>query len=917
MNPNRIATWTVLAAFSAAIFAGCAPRGPSNTDAPQPPETVRDSGRQVPEAAPLTISERVVADEATVATLSNGLTVIVRPRRTAPVVNVKAYVRAGGLYEQEWLGCGVSHLLEHLVADDAEHHSQSGEGVQKPRDDKENRVTKIGGQANAYTTLDHTCYYISASSSRTDECIDLVADWLVRPRFTKADFEREHGVVQRELEKGRDEPNRQAWYAHMANAFRGHPAAVPVIGYAEPLAALTWEDIRAYHERMYIPQNTIFVVVGDVEIDHVLGEAREAFAGWPRGRVPELNLPEVEPITGVRRVVKAQPELTEAICRVSFRTIPLVHEDLYALDVLAYVLGRGGASRLNRELFRDRKLVTSVSTGSWTPAWGDGIFTIDYRCAPENADEAEKVILAEIERISADGVTEKELSRAKRQKFADHVHARQTAESLAGTLATDYMSTGDVAFSKHYTERIQAVTAEDVRAMARRYLGAEDMAVTRLVPEAAAGPVAGAGDATATDIEAELITLPSGLRVVLRPTDVGLVSMCYVTSGGVLAEDEDTNGLGTLMAALSTRGTEGRTAEEIDAFFDRAGGEIVGNCGNNTFYWRAECLADSFDEALEIFAGVVTEPAFPESELEILRPAALAAIERTDEHWFSQIQKRFRARFFAGSPYRLLATGRKEVVAEASVERLVTYHKNHVYERPGDSVLAIYGQFDPEAAKRRLAELFEVHGDARKTLDAPTEQPDPARKTYAFRTDLTQAGVIVAAPGMTVENVEDRIPITVLDTIISGYHLPSGWLHEDLRGRQLVYVVHAYNWAGIAPGAFLAYAACQPGQAPEVAETIRAKFRKAATYEPTQEEIDQAVNVILTAEALQNQAMGDQALDAALNELYGLGWDFRKRQRELYLAVTPEDVLRVGCKYLSGEYVTVVTTPKPELFDDE
>ncbi|MFW6132671.1 MAG: M16 family metallopeptidase, partial [Planctomycetota bacterium] len=866
-------------------------------------------------APPLEITERVAADAATVVELSNGLTVIVRQKHTAPVVCVKAYVRAGGLYEREWLGAGVSHLLEHLVADDAAHHSQSG-GVQKPRDETVNRVTEIGGQANAYTSLDHTCYYISAAAAKTDACIDLVADWLARAQFTRADFRREHGVVQRELEKGADEPTRQAWYAHMANAFAGHPAAVPVIGYAAPLAKLTWDDVRAYHGRMYVPQNTIFVVAGDVDTDRVITETRKAFAGWRRGRAVTHELPAVPPITAARRVTRRQADLTEAICRVSFRTVDLLHEDLYALDVLSYVLGHGRASRLRREVFRQRKLVTDISTSSWTPAWGRGVFTVDYRCRPDSADAAEQAVLDEIRRVVADGVTDEELARAKRQKIADHVHALQTAEALAGTLARDYMTTGDVGFSARYTDRIQAVTARQVRRAARTYLDTDAMAVTRLLPERREPhqPAASRPASTATDT-GELITLPDGLRVVLRPADVGLVSMVYAVRGGVLAEDAEANGLGALMTALSTRGTKHYTAEEIDAFFDRAGGGIAGNCGNNTFYWRAECLADSFDEAIDIFAEVVTQPTFPPDELEILRPAAIARIRQSEQHWLTQLQKRFRQRFFAGSPYRLLPTGREEVVADADAERLAEHHRRWVASRPGEAVLAVYGEFDAARLKQRLGGLFEAAGDEPGKLEVPDAAPDAPGGTITIKTDKTQAGVIVAAPGMRTADLEDRIPMTVLDTIISGYRLPSGWLHEELRGKQLVYVVHAYNWTGLAPGALVVYAGCQPSQAPRVAAIIRRNLRRAASYTPTQAEIDRAVNVILTAEALGNQTMSDLAMGAALNELYGLGWDFHRRQAELYRAVTPADVRRVGRKYFSGEFTTVVTTPDPTAFD--
>ena len=189
-----------------AASAGC-----ETDSSPEPPRaaprdtTTRPAPATAPAAAPLAIVARSVMEgEVTVVTLSNGMVLIVKPTRTAPVVTVKCYVRTGALYEGRWLGCGLSHLLEHLVAGDATHSGQ--EPGKAPTD----RVTQIGGQSNASTSKARTCYYISAAASKSDQCIDLVVDWLARPKFTAEDFEREHGVVQREMEKGKDEPNRSS-----------------------------------------------------------------------------------------------------------------------------------------------------------------------------------------------------------------------------------------------------------------------------------------------------------------------------------------------------------------------------------------------------------------------------------------------------------------------------------------------------------------------------------------------------------------------------------------------------------------------------------------------------------------------------------------------------------------------------------
>ncbi|MBL7134272.1 MAG: insulinase family protein, partial [Phycisphaerae bacterium] len=592
------------------------------------------------------------------------------------------------------------------------------------------------------------------------------------------------------------------------------------------------------------------------------------------------------------------------------QTIRLVHKDLYALDVLSYILTHGPASMLVQTVQREKKLVTSIDSYSWTPAWGKGEFAFTFRSAPEKADAAEKAILDQLKSVMARGVTAQQLKRAKRQKVADYVYSQQAAEDIADTLATDYLSTADATFSRNYTDRIQQVTLEQVQEVAKRYFTFDRMAITRMVPAGKQPATAAATQVATAKAETHFFRLPGGLRVILHPSDaVALVSMAFVTEGGLLCEDENTNGLGSLMTALSVKGAGKRSAEDIAKFFDSAGGTVTGSCGNNTFYWQATVLDDSFGEALEILADIIQKPAFSEKELEILRPQMISRVKKVDENWRSQLHKFFRSKFYRGH-YRMLAVGDETVLKSATTKQVRRHHKEYVRDAGRSSVLAVYGKFDPAEARKRIEKLF-VLGKALwlRSRALGEHQED---KLFILKTTNKVAGIILAVRGMKIRD-EDRYPVTILDTIISGYHLPSGWLHGELRGKELVYVVHAYNWAGLQPGAFMAEAACQPEKVPEVVRIIEKNLQKAATYKPAQQEIDRAVNAILTAELLENQSMPALSMSAALDELYGFGYDFRRKLEQRYRKVTPEDVQRVAAKYLTRPHVVVVTTPKPEV----
>jgi len=904
------AGWLWFAFLAAVGGCGGSGWGPTHAQAPQPggegPVT-RPATAQA--TAPLEIVERRLAADALLVRLSNGLTVIVSENHNAPVVCVRAYVRAGGLFEGEYLGSGISHLCEHLVAEGARHEGARGAGGTRGGP---GRIDRIGGQSNAYTCLDHTCYYVAASAGKTDECIDLIAEWMARAEITVEDFRREHGVVRRELEMGRDNPGRQMSLAHMRNLYGTHPAAVPVIGYEAPLAALRYEDVLAYHRRMYVPQNMVVVVVGDVDTAAVLERVRRAFAGLAAGRTPELTVPPVPPVSAGRRSVVVHKTLTEAVERIGFQSIPLLHEDLYALDVLSYILTRGESSRLVEAVRRRRRLVTSISSHSWTPGWGKGEFMVAFRARPNLVDAAEQAVLDELRKVAAEGVTEAELARAKRQKVADFVYSQQTVQSQAARLGMDYLSTGDVEFSRRYTERIQQVTAAQVGRVAKKYLDCERAVITRMLP-AGSARARRARSRPTSRAATSFFRLPNGLRVVLHPTKgVGLVSMALVTRGGLLAETPATNGMGALMTALSTKGAGDLSAEDIAAFFDGAGGSISARCGTSAFCWQATVLADSFPRALEIFADVVQRPTFPDKELQILRPVALARIRRIGENWLGQLQQRFRRDFFRDSPLAMMAAGREEVVSSATSRSLAAYHRAHV--KAGASVLAIYGNFDAARTRRRVKALFGAMGRGDyQPPDHERRKVAPGGERYVHATRLKGSGVVVAAPGMRLTALRDRLAMAVLDTIISGYRLPRGWLHDELRGRRLVYVVHAYNWTSLVPGAFVVYAHCEPDKVEQVARIIRADLRRTLTHRFTAREVELAVNMILTAELLAKQQMSALAMQAALDELHGFGYDFRKRYEKLLRAVTPEDVSRVARKYLAGGYVTTIVTPHPEL----
>ncbi|HOA75270.1 MAG TPA: pitrilysin family protein [Phycisphaerae bacterium] len=898
--PNRAARARVALLVVLPLASASWAQSPANAPAP---------ADDAPKRGQLVETKRIVdRPDERVSILDNGLTVILKAHRTAPVVCVQMYCKTGSIYEQEYLGAGMSHLFEHLL------HG----GATTTRSEEESRLLldAIGGNTNAYTSNDTTCYFINTTREYAGQALNLLGDWITHPTFPQEAFDREWGVVQRELERDEDDPGRQLYYLLMETMYRDHPARYPVIGHKPIVASLKKEDIVGYYHRMYVPDNIVVTIVGDIDLDEMLDAVRTEFAGFERRKVPTIVLPEQAPMTTPRWATRRM-KVQSAMMQLAWPSIRLTHPDLFALDVLSYIMTEGDSSRLARTI-RDAGLTYSVSSYSYTPEWANGIFVVSARLAPDKVEQARQAILDQVAVLQQELVSDEELAKAKKQKAAEHVLQSQTAESIATMITNDYLATGDIHFSRAYVDNIQKVTAEQIREVARKYLVPERLGTIAILPEDAPPARQEQAQAAGQPEPVREVKLDNGLTCLIRrdPT-TPLVAIHAYSKGGLAFESDKTNGLSRLAALLLPRGTKNRSAQEIASFFDSHGGTFNTSSGNNAIYAQAQVLKDDFAEAMDVFADVLLNPAFPEDELELFRPQLLDAIGRIGESWRTELFSYAKRRFFRNSPYRFDDLGSPTVVRQASREDVAEFYRNLV--TGPNTVVAIYGDVDARLAESLVRRLFASLPKADRPV--PSVESEPALngpELYILKKDPQRkaAGVSLQFRGMQVGDKVDRAKMAVLDTIISGYRYPTGWLHESLRGgnRDLVYEVHAVNQVGLLPGMFQVYAACQPDKVNEVYRIISEQLERARAGEFTAEELERAKTIINTTELMENQTNSDRAMQAGLNQLYGLGHRFDDELLEAVAAVTLEDVKEIARKYLVNPVITVVT-PAPELVD--
>ena len=871
--------------------------------------TAADSPPKAPaNPTPWTAQEIRLVDKPNeiVTRLQNGMVAIVKEDHTTPVAAVRLYVRAGSIYEDTHLGAGLSHMFEHLLV--------GGETSRRTEQQSADLIQQIGARYNAYTTTDHTCYFLTAPAQHVGTALNLIADWVTRPTFPQAAFDREWGVVQRELEMNASDPQRQGYYLFNELRYRVHPARYPIIGYQAVVQQVTRQTILDYYQQMYVPENCVVAIAGDINAAQMLDAIRREFADFAPRPKRMITLPKEPPVMAPRDSVKVMPSMQgPAQLKVGFPSIKLQHDDLYALDVVAAILGQGQSSRLYRQLRQEQQLVVNIGAYNATPSYADGTFVIHGQLLPENIPAARQAVWNEIRKLQKKGVDQNELSRVKKQLQVDHVRQQQTAEQQAAALARDFISTGDPHFSKHYVEKMQAVNADQVQAAAQRYLQPDRQITLALTPTPLPQPPAKAANNTG-ESEIKKITLDNGLRVLLKRNDaVPLVTIQLYLKGGLLVEPDQNSGLANLMAKLSTKGTRHYNAQQIIDYFETVGGQFDAISGNNTFVYSAEVLADDFPKSLEILAEIVQQPTFPQDELDKLKQEVAAALDQVENSWSAQARRYFRSQFFRKSPYQNITLGKPDNIKAITTEQITQLHKQAI--AASRTVLAIFGDIDLPAAEAAARERF-CQMPKGQTLTLTQPQPWPPAdqpRLVVMKTDKPGASIYIGFPGINLTNIQDRYALEVVSEII-GSSTSTGWLFETLRGQRLVYSTWMDNFMGLLPGYIAATAQCEPEKAPEVQALMTELLKQAAQGRFTPEQVQRAKSKRINAEILRKQTIADAAADAALDELYGFGFDWSKDYADRVMAVNLDKVRQVAKQYLGSVPTTTIITSKPELF---
>ncbi len=409
--------------------------------------------------------------------LDNGLQVVVVENHRAPVITHMIWYRVGAADEPRGQS-GIAHFLEHLMFKGQKHEVlgdlKSGEFSKI--------VRSLGGRDNAFTSQDYTAYFQSIASDELERVMTMEAGRMRGMSLPRDEFTSEKKVIQEERRQRTDNDPRAQMSEQMREAlFPNHPYAIPIIGWIHEIENLKYDEVMAFYNKYYAPNNAILVVSGAVNASQVHEIAKRTYGIISRANTPKRARTSSPPFIAQTSVTLEHPIIKEPVLRRTYR-VPSARQnkqESLALEVLEDIIGGGATSRLYKSLVIEQKIATNISMSYNSAAWNDG--TLSIAATPSSSDKMaalKDAIDNELRKLINDGVSDEELSEAITRMQAEAIYARDSLSGPAMIIGYSMITGSSLDDIENWAQDINTVTKEQIVEAARKYLNPDAPYIT-------------------------------------------------------------------------------------------------------------------------------------------------------------------------------------------------------------------------------------------------------------------------------------------------------------------------------------------------------------------------------------------------------------------------------------------------------
>jgi zinc protease len=845
-------------------------------------------------------------------TLPNGLPVLTSQQKGSGVVAINTWVKAGYFNEPDEVA-GMAHLFEHMFFKGSKKFPGAEQIAQQ--------LALVGGLTNAGTIYDHTSYYFVVPYEGFRRAMEIQADALINPLFNPEELKKEAEVVIEESNRKLDNPPAVSSERMYATAFQQHRIKRWRIGSNEVLRNINRENLIAFFQTLYRPENMILSIAGDISHEEAVRVAKETFGELPKGKLDKNYGPKEPPQTEFR-YGRSTADIKQGYSVLGWHTVGVGDKDELVLDLLATILGDGRSSRLYVNVVSP-DAASTINASHFT--FDDiGLLEIQASFDEKNRNTVDRKTLAEVERMKAHGPNAYELQLAKNKLESSLIFGLQDVLGQAETLAQYEARYGYEAMRKRLAD-LQAITTQQIQDAARRYLSVEKLtlyhytpkevpeisrdqalvavreaisAVPPAIPAKALSPEISAVRPATGNSQVKQEKLSNGVTLILQErSGAPLVSTGVYFKGGRIHENSGNAGITQLMASSMKKGTKSRSAEYIDSQIEYLGTQINVDIQDDYFGLNLSILRKNYKAGVDLLADVLLNPTFQKEGVEEERFQQFAAIKRSLD---SSLQRPFQLAgeaLYGSHPYGLPPLGYQTSVSGITSDSLRQWWQKHVVAE--DTVVLIVGDISTEEAKTQTEHFFGKLPKRSETWPAvPAPSMPAARMEIVEYRDRKQSAIVLVFPTVVRTNPEWPV-LRLLGNVTSGL---AGTFFAELRGKQaLAYTVFARDSSRAGHGTFTAYMATEATKEPQAREALLKEIRRLATDGFDQENVDRAKSSFTGATKISLQTNQAILSNLATNYFFGVGLDFTERLLEQTKKITLEQLRDAAKKHLTGD----------------
>jgi zinc protease len=763
--------------------------------------------------------------------LENGLTLIVHEDHKAPIVAVNTWYHVGSKNEKPGK-TGFAHLFEHLMFGGSEH--APGRYI--------DAMERIGAtDLNGTTNNDRTNYFENVPTSALDLTLWMESDRMgfLLGALDQKTLDLQRGVVQNEKRQGENQPYAVSQQLITQNTYpAGHPYSWTVIGDMADLNAASMGDVQDWFKTYYGPSNVVLVIAGDIDTKTAKEKVEKYYGNIPAGPPVAHQQAWIAKMAGTHRQV-VQDRVPQARIYKVWNIPEYGNPDSTYLNLVSDVLSQGKTSRFYKRLVYDDQIATNTIAFVDLREIG-GQFLIQTTAKPgQGLAQVEKELDEELARFLKDGPTREELDRVKAQYEARFVRGVERIGGFGGKsdrLAQGEVFQGNPDGYKNSLRLVREATAEDLKAAANRWLS-DGVYILEVQPfpdykTASAGADRSKPPVPGTPPELKLpklqrAKLSNGLSLILAERhEAPLVNFWMVSDAGYAADQSASPGTASLTMALLTGGTKTRNALEISDQLALLGAQLQASSNLDLCTVKLSALKSKLDSSLELFADVILNPSFPETDFKRQQNLQLAAIQREKNTPVQMALRVFPSLLYgANHAYGNPLTGSGTTASVSKMTRVDLSKFHSVWLRPNNSTLIVAGDTTLAEVTPKLEKLF-AGWKAEKVPAKNIRSVQAPGKSMVYLIDKPGAlqSIIIAGEIAPPTNNPKEIAIEAMNDGLGGMF--GSRLNMNLReDKHWSYGAQTLLWDAKGQRPFLAYAPVQTDKTKESLEEMSKEFR--------------------------------------------------------------------------------------------